>query len=83
MPTKADVAYWPKVDQPIALADVRFLGTSGLGLSTCDAARPSVVAAPVSSGLAPPPHGIGGRGPAPSRGHGVEAGAAPDHQYAY
>jgi hypothetical protein len=77
------LVHWHKADQPIALADVRFRGTSGLGLSTCAAARPSVAVAPFSSGLAPPAHGIGGRGPAPSRGHGVEAGAAPGHRYAY
>src|SRR5947207_420233 len=41
---------WHKADQPIALADVRFRGTSGLGLSTCDAARPSVAAAPLHLG---------------------------------
>src|SRR5437879_9190565 len=39
-----------KADPPIALADVRFRGTSGLGLSTCDAARPSVAAAPLHLG---------------------------------
>src|SRR5258708_7860251 len=71
------LVHWRKADQPIALADGRFRGTSGLGPSTCDAARPSVAAAPF------PPHGIGGHGPAPSRGHGVEAGAAPGHRYAY
>ena len=41
---------WHKADQPIALADVRFQGTSGLGLSTYDAARPSVAAAPLHLG---------------------------------
>jgi hypothetical protein len=39
-----------KADQPIELVDVRFRGTSELGLSTCDAARPSVAVAPFSSG---------------------------------
>jgi hypothetical protein len=41
---------WHKADQPIALGDVRFRGTSELALSTCDAARPSVAAAPLYPG---------------------------------
>jgi hypothetical protein len=66
-----------QADQPIALPDVRFRGTGGLEPSTLRRRPAQRCSRTVFIRAGTATAGIGG--PAPSRGHGVEAGAAPGH----
>jgi hypothetical protein len=80
---KVRISGFGKADQPIALGDVRFRGTSELALSTCDAARPSVAAAPLYPGWHRHRTVLADAAPRLLGGMGLRRGAAPGHRYAY